>query len=122
MLEFYLIAIAGNLSVVACILFFVSLAVLIGFTIAYYNYNYSYTNEDNEEKKKIILSIIKKTLICFILSCIFSIFVPSSNQMLRIYGIGGTIDYIKSNETAKQIPDKCVKVLDLYLEETLNKK
>lgn len=116
MLEFYLIAIFGNLSVVACILFFVSLIVLIGFTIVYYNYSY---NGYNEEEKKTILSIIKKTLICFILSCIFSIFVPSSNQMLRIYGIGGTIDYLKSNETAKQIPDKCIKALDLYIDNQL---
>ena len=113
MLEFYLIAVFGNLSVVACILFFVSLVVLIGFTIVYYNYSY---NGYNEDEKKTILSIIKKTLICFILSCIFSIFVPSSNQMLRIYGIGGTIDYLKSNETAKQLPDKCIKALDLYID------
>ena len=113
MLEFYLIAVFGNLSVVACILFFVSLVVLIGFTIAYYNYSY---NGYNEEEKKTILSIIKKTLICFILSCIFSIFVPSSNQMTKIYGIGGTIDYLKSNETAKQLPDKCIKALDLYID------
>ena len=113
MLKFYLIAIFGNLSVVACILFFVSLVVLIGFTIVYYNYSY---NGYNEEEKKTILSIIKKTLICFILSCIFSIFVPSSNQMTKIYGIGGTIDYLKSNETAKRISDKCIKALDLYID------
>ena len=33
-----------------------------------------------------------------------------------IYGVGGTIDYIKSNGTAKQIPDKCVKALDKWVE------
>ena len=33
-----------------------------------------------------------------------------------VYGVGGTIDYIKSNDTAKQIPDKCVKALDKYLD------
>lgn len=116
MVEFYLIAIAGNLSIIACILFFVSLIVLIGFTVAYYNYSY---NGYNEEKKKTMLSIIKKTFICFILSCIFAIFVPSYTQMLQIYGIGGTIDYIKSNETAKQIPDKCIKALDLFIEKQI---
>jgi hypothetical protein len=116
MLEFYLIAIAGNLSTVACILFFVSLLVLIGFTIKYCNYNY---NGYNEKEKKTTLSIIKKTLVCFILSCIFSIFIPSSDQMLKIYGIGGTIDYIKSNETAKQLPNKYIKALDLFIEKQI---
>lgn len=116
MLEFYLMAVAGNLSTIACILFFVSLLILIGFTIEYCNYN-GY----NEEKKKTTLSIIKKTLICFILSGIFSIFIPSSNQMLKIYGIGGTVDYIKSNETSKQLPDKCIKALDLFIEKQIKK-
>lgn len=30
--------------------------------------------------------------------------------------IGGTIDYIKSNDTAKQLPDKYIKVLDKWAE------
>ena len=33
-----------------------------------------------------------------------------------IYGIGGTIDYVKSNETAKQLPDKYIKALDKLAE------
>ena len=37
-----------------------------------------------------------------------------TNEALMIYGIGGTIDYIKSNETAKQLPDKCIKALDKW--------
>lgn len=116
MLEFYLMSIAGNLSVISCILFFVSLIALICLTIKYSSYTY---NGYNEEEKKGTLSIIKKVLICFVLSCIFSIFIPSSDQLVKIYGIGGTIDYIKSNETAKQLPDKCIKALDLYIEKQI---
>ena len=37
-----------------------------------------------------------------------------------IYGIGGTIDYIKSNDTAKQIPDKCINALDKFIDEYVN--
>ena len=33
-----------------------------------------------------------------------------------IFGVGGTIDYIKSNETINQLPDKCVKALDAWVE------
>ena len=38
--------------------------------------------------------------------------VPTKNDALLIYGVGGTIDYIKSNDTAKQLPDKHIKALD----------
>ena len=39
-----------------------------------------------------------------------------TNESLMIYCVGGTIDYVKSNKTAKQLPDKCVKALDKYLD------
>ncbi|EXZ39654.1 putative membrane protein [Bacteroides fragilis str. 1007-1-F  len=34
-------------------------------------------------------------------------------------GIGGTIDYIRQNETAKQLPDKCIKALDLFMDKVI---
>jgi len=43
-------------------------------------------------------------------------FIPTTKQALIIYGVGGTIDYIKNNETAKQLPDKAIIALDKYLE------
>lgn len=33
-----------------------------------------------------------------------------------IWGVGETIDYVKSNETAKQLPDKCIEALDKWVE------
>ena len=39
------------------------------------------------------------------------------NNVLVIYGIGGTIDYIKGNDTAKQLPDKCIEAIDKFLDE-----
>ena len=62
---------------------------------------------------------IKHSKVCIlvtIVSCVINIFIPTTNQALIIYGVGGTIDYIKSNDTAKQLPDKCVKALDKYLD------
>ena len=52
----------------------------------------------------------------FFVSVLMNIFIPTTNEALLIYGVGGTIDYIKSNDTAKQLPDKCVKALDKYLD------
>lgn len=43
-------------------------------------------------------------------------FVPTTKQALIIYGVGGTIDYVKSCNKAKQLPDKAIIALDKYLE------
>lgn len=54
--------------------------------------------------------------VCLI-SLLGVVFTPTSKDMLLIYGIGGTIDYIKGNDTAKQLPDKAVQALDKLFEE-----
>lgn len=64
----------------------------------------------------------KKTIRCvsiifFVLSSLLLIFIPNQREALMIWGVGGTIDYIKSNETAKQLPDKCIKALDKFVDE-----
>ena len=58
----------------------------------------------------------KRCAVIFFVSVFINIFIPTTKQALLIYGVGGTIDYIKSNDTAKQLPDKCVKALDKYLD------
>lgn len=57
-----------------------------------------------------------------IISALGVVFIPSQKELLAIYGIGGTIDYIKSNDTAKQLPDKCINALDKYLNELTDDK
>ncbi len=54
------------------------------------------------------------------ISILVVIFVPSENQLYKIYGVGGTIDYLKDNPTAKELPDKCIKALDTWVD-NLNK-
>ena len=65
-----------------------------------------------DEFPKRHLIILKKTVIPAIIVIMLSIFVPSKKEFLFIYGVGGTIDYIKENPTAKQLPDKFIKVMD----------
>ena len=50
------------------------------------------------------------------ISILVVIFVPSENQLYKIYGIGGTIDYLRENPTAKELPDKCIKALDTWVD------
>ena len=79
-------------------------------------------NEDNKtwkqhiETSKMCLHLAKRFAIAFFVSVFINTFIPTTNEALLIYGVGGTIDYIKSNDTAKQLPDKCVKALDKYLD------
>ena len=55
-----------------------------------------------------------------IISTLVITFVPSKRELYIIYGIGGTIDYLKENPTAKELPDKCIKALDTWVD-NLNK-
>lgn len=55
-----------------------------------------------------------------IISTLVITFVPSKRELYIIYGVGGTIDYLKENPTAKELPDKCIKALDTWVD-NLNK-
>ena len=76
----------------------------------------SQTWEQHIETSKMCLYLAKRCAIAFFVSVFINFFIPTTNQALLIYGVGGTIDYIKSNDTSKQLPDKCVKALDKYLD------
>lgn len=109
--------------------FFVAISILSTIAIAVimviylYVKNESITNKwesDREFAKKFLewLTPIKNwTLGIWIVSMIFAAFLPNTKEMLLIYGVGGTIDYIESNETVKQLPDKCIEALNKYLED-----
>ena len=78
------------------------------------------TSEYRERQKAIVKArrkTAKRLLVTAIISAVLTVFIPSEKQMYAIYGIGGTIDYIKGNEKAKQLPDKVVDALDKWLDE-----
>ncbi|MDD7755680.1 MAG: hypothetical protein PUJ51_14420 [Clostridiales bacterium] len=68
------------------------------------------------QRFKMFLSYFKRLIFVAIIACLINFFIPTTNEALMIYGVGGTIDYVKSNETAKQLPDKYVKALDKWVE------
>lgn len=68
-------------------------------------------------KKKYIFvkhSLISATTACTLI-CI-DLFLPSTKEALLVYGLGGTIEYIKSNDKAKELPDKAIEALEMCLE------
>lgn len=76
----------------------------------------SETWKQHIKTSKMCLYFAKRCAIAFFVSVFINFFIPTTNEALMIYGIGDTIDYIKSNETAKQLPDKCIKALDKWVD------
>ena len=113
-------AICNFLTTIAVVCFIISVV-----TCAFAMYN-RFEADDYEEggkyyncymqRFKIFLNYFKRTIIVTLVLIVINIFIPTKNDALLIYGIGGTIDYIKSNETAKQLPDKCIKALDKWVD------
>ena len=75
------------------------------------------TVDEKENWKAFFKKYGKVFAILWFISLLGCIFVPTKKEMIAIYGIGTTIDYIKSNDKAKQLPDKAVDALTKYLED-----
>ena len=105
------------LAVVACITFFIC---LIGWGVTfdedcYKNFESAYKVR-RYFKKGFFSSLIAFTLF----SCV-NTFLPSTKDAYIIYGVGGTFDYLKSNEKAKELPDKVIEAANLYVDSQLHK-
>lgn len=74
-----------------------------------------------DDETKVLIGIAKKGIkICisiFMISMLLNIFVPTTKEAFVIWGVGGSIDYLKSNEKIIQLPDKCIEALDKFIEE-----
>ena len=60
-------------------------------------------------------------IITFIISHLLAVFVPQKQDMLLIYGLGPTVDYIQDNEGVQELPDKCVEALSKWVDSLDNK-
>ena len=60
--------------------------------------------------------MVKKFAMVFAFFTAGAIFIPTQTDIMAIYGLGGTIDYIKSNDKAKELPDKVVDALTRYID------
>lgn len=72
--------------------------------------------EFEKRARKICEKAIRIVIIPFIIGLFGATFTPTTKEALLIYGVGGTIDYVKTNPTAKQLPDKCIKALDGWVD------
>ena len=68
------------------------------------------------EEIKLALKWVVSSFVTLIISSLIFVAVPSTKEALFIWGVGSTIDYIQENETAKQLPDKCINALNDWVE------
>lgn len=106
MWEIYLITRMGILmpicTIISVLAFSVFLVSGIGFA------------SDSEDELNV--KIFKRSGIVLAISLMGVVILPTKQDMLLIYGVGTTLDYIQENETAKQLPDKCIEALDAWVE------
>ena len=73
-----------------------------------------------DDKDEIIMTralrrkILLPSLVVFAVFALGAMFTPSTKEMMLIWGLGNTVDYIQENETVRQLPDKCVKALEAW--------
>lgn len=77
-----------------------------------------WTGEDccTENQKRILRKNSSYSFIASIIGILMWTFIPTENEAFFIYGVGGTIDYIKQNPTAQKLPDKCINALDKWVD------
>lgn len=100
-----------NLFIVLSIIFG-TIVVVGGFTLI--------VSDRSDNNYPTILKIVKRSILILGFSLLGVIFLPNTKQAYMIWGLGGTIDYIKSNETVQKLPDKTVQCLDKFLDKYLN--
>lgn len=69
---------------------------------------------------KLSKKVLKSSIVGFLICILGVTFIPSTKDALLIYGVGGTIDYVKNNDKAKQLPDKVINALDRYVDSIAN--
>ena len=111
MSELYWLGVLGNLNDLGG-----AIAVLLFIALCFC---FFLCSEDDLEPSPFMKKMFKGSMFAIVLGVVMAIFIPSQKNLLIIYGVGGTIDYLKENKDANKIPDKCVKALDKYLDDAL---
>ena len=118
MIEIYWIEMLDGINfllILTGIIILIVAAIMIATSFGGEDYDKKY--EDDLSLRKSGIKILFLSLILFIICAL----IPNTRQAYRIYGVSATINYLKDNREAKQLPDKAVKVLnkwaDDYLEE-----
>ncbi len=110
--ELYWLTRLDGVCVFMTVMLIVSVIVSVVFAVVYF---IEILEGDEEYMGNTPGKMLKIFIPMLLLSAVARVFIPSTNEALMIWGIGGTIEYIKGNEKIKQIPDKCIDALDMWV-------
>jgi len=115
--EIYWITRLDALNTIGILTAIISIILVVGFFMVSISTD-DWTGEDcfSEKQKQKLRKGAKYSIISFVIGLFMWVFIPTKEEALLIYGVGGTIDYVKQNPTAKQLPDKCVNALDKWVD------
>lgn len=115
--EIYWITRLDSLNFIGVLTTIISIILFVAFWLISISTD-DWTGEDccSKEQKQKLRKGAKYSIKFFVVGLLMWVFIPTKGEALLIYGVGGTIDYIKQNPTAKQLPDKCVKALDKWVD------
>ena len=114
MSELYWITVLGKIESITEVFIFISGVAGIFITIRYMA---SISDGDGDELTSIIRKFRNAAYVIFCVSLVSAVLIPSKKDLYMIYGVGGTMDYLKSNPTARKLPDKCVKAFDKWVDQ-----
>ena len=114
MLEIYWLQRLGNIGFCFNVGFWV--CVVIAFVIVFLCIMEGFTEGFEVFRDKYLTKWFKRFAMVFAFFTAGAIIIPTQHDIMAIYGLGGTIDYIKSNDKAKELPDKVVDALTRYVD------
>ena len=116
MSDLYWITVLGNVSVIGIVFLVLSIMVIVISAIVFAN---TINDSCEDDAHKASSAMLKISTPIFIISLLLTVFVPSTKELYIIYGVGGTIDYLKQNPTAQKLPEKYLKLLDSWADDKI---
>lgn len=107
----YWITVLGNLNI------FAQVALFLSFVAAGITGICAKTNENEGDKSsRVLFKAFRISSISTIIAFLMVLFIPSTEQLYAIYGVGTVIDYAKNSKEVQKLPDNAVKALNVWLE------
>ena len=112
--EIYWITRMDTITAILIILLIVSAISTIVLVVCYFD-----PDNDGEGIKKLLKKWSIASVVSTFVLLLAVALTPDTKDMLMIYGVGGVVEYIRDNDTAKQLPDKAIQALDKLIDEYL---
>ena len=116
MIEIYWIEMLDGINlllILTGVIILIVAAIMIATSFGGKDYDKKY--EDDLSLRKSGIKLLFLSLVIFIICAL----IPNTRQAYRIYGISATINHLKDNEEAKQLPDKEIEVVNKWVDDYL---